>query len=190
MSISSGAHTSDVATRRGRRGLWIALAILLALLVVVGGVGLFGAPQLCTLTNSNRHGLACDIPLPSNAHFVRQQADPSAPAPTQRWFYLVSGSSIHAVADLYARQLPDRGWRCVDVVNTQAPGVPQVEASVTAIDGNRGIGVGAQRPPNTIPNAHPADVLLVIGVTTFATVAGRAPADSRRLSTLAVQFRT
>ena len=126
---------------RGRRMLLLALVVVVVL-ALLGAVGVFFvAPRLCGLTEPERHGLACDIPLPAGARFTNQPDLPQSPGiTTEAWAFTVLGEQTHAVAQVYTQRLPGAGWRCVqDSVLADLPQNSQEQ--VIALNGSRGISV-------------------------------------------------
>jgi len=78
MSLSMDSSASPSQPARSRRWLWIALIIALVA-VLLAAVGTFVvAPRLCGVTEPQRHGLDCDIPLPPNTTFKEFLPTPGA----------------------------------------------------------------------------------------------------------------
>jgi hypothetical protein len=128
---------------------------MLLLLVGVGAV--FIAPRLCGLTEPQRHGLACDIPVPPNATFdrtVEPPAGPQAGIEQQNLLFHASYTAPDAIHTFYSQQLPTKGWTCV---NTDDP------ITVAATRGKRAVSIVLS------PLAQEgADVPFVVSVQTFS----------------------
>ena len=162
MSASVSPEMPQPATRkgRGRRMLLLALVVVVILALLGAVAAFFLAPRLCGLTEPERHGLACDIPLPTGARYTNQPDLPQSPGiTTEVWAFTVPGQQAHAVAQVYSQRLPGDGWRCVtaSVLADQ----PQSEEQVIALNGNRALSVTVtDGPPNT-------GLRLLIAVATF-----------------------
>src|SRR2546421_12778855 len=120
MSLSPDSSSSPGQPARSRRWLWIALAIALVVVLLAGVGALFVAPRLCGVTESQRHGLDCDIPLPANATFRGQLPTPGdGPSITTTMLnYHVPDTNERSIHDFYVQRLPSSGWKCV---NKDAP---------------------------------------------------------------------
>jgi hypothetical protein len=135
------------------------VVVILALLGAVGAF--FVAPRLCGLTEPERHGLSCDIPLPTGAGFTSQPNLPQSPGiSTETWAFSVPGQQAHAIAQFYAQRLPGSGWRCVqDSVLADLPQKSQEQ--VVALNGNRALSITVTLGPSDTA------AQLVIAVSTF-----------------------
>ncbi len=149
MSASVSPEMPAPATRKGRsrRMLVIALAVVVVLALAGAAGAFFVAPRLCGLTESERHGLPCDIPLPTGARFTSQPNLPQTPGiTTEAWAFTVPGEQAHAVAQVYSQRLPGAGWRCVTA--SVLADLPQNgQEQVVALNGNRGISVNVTLSP-------------------------------------------
>jgi hypothetical protein len=157
MSQPSNPAPSPIPPQRSRRGLWIGLSVALLLLVLLVGVGaLFVAPQLCTVTEPQRQGLACDIPLPPNTTFDREVSLPGGElpgVPSQSLQYHVANTTPDQISSFYTQRLPANGWKCV------RGDIPSVIS-------------GQQERRSVIVSLHPvsgstSDVTIIISVLTF-----------------------
>jgi hypothetical protein len=129
----------------------------LVLVVLVSVSAVLVAPRLCGVTEPQRHGLACDIPLPPNTTFDREVVSPAGAVPgvsTQNLQYHVSNTANDAIKAFYAQQLPGKGWKCV---STEVPLI------ISAQQGNRGLAVIVAPSDGTS-----GDVTMIVSVTTFA----------------------
>ena len=161
-SVSPELPVPATQKRHGRRLLVIALAVVVVLALAGTAGAFFVAPRLCGLTEPERHGLPCDIPLPTGARFTNQPALPQTPGiTTEAWAFTVPGEQAHAIAQLYSQRLPGSGWRCVTasaLVDAPQSGQEQV----VALNGARGLTINVTLSP-------PDQVLrLLIVVSTFA----------------------
>jgi hypothetical protein len=132
MSLSMDSSSSPPQPARSRRWIWIALIVALAI-TLLAGVGAFVvAPRLCGVTEPQRHGLDCDIPLPAYATYLGLLPAPSAVGvSTKTYDFHVPDTTEQAIKDFYAQRLPSSGWKCV---NHDDP------VDVTAFQGTRGVG--------------------------------------------------
>jgi hypothetical protein len=156
MSLSVDPSSSPSQPGRSRRWLWIAL-IIAPLVVLQAGVGtLFVAPRLCGVTEPQRHGLDCDIPLPANATFLSQLPTPSEPAgvTTKILDYHVPYSTEQSIHDFYVQRLPTSGWNCAN------KGQP---IDVRAIQGKRSVTISS-----VASGGEAAGVEMAISVSTFS----------------------
>jgi hypothetical protein len=67
-----------------------------------------------------RHGLACDIPLPANTTFDHELKSPGdfMPGVTSVILqYHVANGTLESVREFYTQRLPSSGWKCVDASN-------------------------------------------------------------------------
>jgi hypothetical protein len=91
------------------------------LLLLAAGSALFimvMAPRLCAVTEPQRHGLACDIPLPPNTTFDRAWAPVGGVEHAnseQRLLYQVAHMTTDAIVVFYRQHLPTTSWHCVQV---------------------------------------------------------------------------
>lgn len=164
-SVSPEMPTSATRNRPGRRMLLIALVVVVVLALLGTVAVFFVAPRLCGLTEPERHGLACDIPLPTGARFTNQPNLPQSPGiSTETWAFTVPGEQAHAVAQFYSQHLPGSGWRCV--TSSVLANLPQNnQEQVVALNGNRSLSITVTSgPPDTV--AH-----LIIAVSTFPDAA-------------------
>jgi len=70
MSLPADPPAPSASPAPRRYGPWLGLGIaVLALGFFAGISAVFAGPRLCAVTEPQRHGLACDIPLPPNATF-------------------------------------------------------------------------------------------------------------------------
>lgn len=163
MSASVSPEMPAPATRkdRGRRILLLALVVVVVLALLGAVAAFLVAPRLCGLTEPERHGLSCDIPLPAGARFTNQPNLPQSPGiSTETWAFTVPGQQAHAVAQVYTQRLPGAGWRCV-TDSVLADLSQKSDEQVVALNGNRGISVVVSLdPPDTV-------VHLLIAVSTF-----------------------
>jgi hypothetical protein len=121
------------------------------------GVGaLFVAPRLCGVTEPQRHGLDCDIPLPANATFLSQLPTPSEPAgvATKIYDYHVPYSTELSIHDFYVQRLPSSGWKCANKE-------PLIE--VQAIQEKRSVTISS-----VASGGEAAGVEMAISVSTFS----------------------
>ncbi len=155
MSLSMDSSSSPQPAR-SRRWLWIALIVALVV-VLLAGVGAFVvAPRLCGVTEPQRHGLDCDIPLPPNATYLGLLPTPGAVGVTTKTYdFHVPDTTEQAIKDFYAQHLPASGWKCV---NHDDP------VDVTAVQGTRAVGVSS-----LASGGEAAGVELAISVSTFST---------------------
>lgn len=163
MSASVSPEIPAPAARKGHRRRILLLALVVVIvLALLGAVGaFFVAPRLCGLTEPERHGLSCDIPLPSGARFTNQPDLPQSPGiSTEAWAFTVPGRQAHAVAQVYSQRLPSDGWKCVTA--SVLASLPQnSQEQVVALNGNRSLSVTvALGPPDNV-------VHLLIAVSTF-----------------------
>lgn len=164
MSISPTLNTTGAPSTQSKRipalTRVLVTLVVLALAGVVVGVFLVG-PRLCGLTEPERHGLACDIPLPANAKFAEQPDPGSGPVggSIEAWAYTVPAADAGNIADLYARRLPEEGWTCLQTNKVDLLG--SAEATVVALNGNQAISVALN------PTSTPGIAQLLIVVTTF-----------------------
>jgi hypothetical protein len=163
MSASVSPEMPQPTTRkgRGRRMFLIALVVVVVLALLGAVAAFFVAPRLCGLTEPERHGLSCDIPLPSGARFTNQPALPQSPGiTTEAWAFTVPGEQAHSVAQVYSQRLPGAGWRCVTAsVLADLPQNSQEHGA--ALNGNRGLSVTViEGPPDNVTR-------LLIAVSTF-----------------------
>jgi len=155
MSLSMDSSASPTQPARSRRWLWIALIVALALALLVGVGALVVAPRLCGVTESQRHDLDCDIPLPPNTTFVGFLPTPGAVGvSTKAYDFHAPNTTEQAIKDFYAQHLPESGWKCV---NHDDPVV------VTAVQGTRAVGVSS-----LASGGEAAGVELAISVSTFS----------------------
>ncbi|HEX3271327.1 MAG TPA: hypothetical protein VHR15_11805 [Ktedonobacterales bacterium] len=155
MSLSMDSSSSPSQPARSRRWLWIALIVVLALALLVGVGALVVAPRLCGVTEPQRHGLDCDIPLPPNTTYLGLLPTPSAVGvSTKTYDFHVPDTTEQAIKDFYAQRLPSSGWKCV---NHEDP------VDVTAFQGTRAVGVSS-----LASGGEAAGVELAISVSTFS----------------------
>ena len=164
MSLPNDSTSASKAPARGRRGLWIGLGAALLVVIILAGVSaVFLAPRLCGVTEPQRHGLACDIPLPANASFDGEVAPPAGAVPgitTQNVQYHVANTTSEAVRTFYTQQLPANGWTCLDAEDP---------VTISAEQGNRGVAV------LVAPSAGTSKVvIMIVSVVTFSSDIGRA----------------
>jgi hypothetical protein len=115
MSLSMDSSSSSPQPARSRRWLWIAIIAALVLALLIGVGALVVAPRLCGVTESQRHGLDCDIPLPPNTTFLEFLPAPDAVGVTTKTYdFHTPGTTEQAVKDFYAQRLPSSGWKCVN----------------------------------------------------------------------------
>jgi hypothetical protein len=113
-------------------------------------------PRLCGVTEPQRHGLACDIPLPPNTTFDRQVELPGgnlSGVASQTLQYHVANTTNDAIHTFYVQQLPTKGWKCIRGDDPTA---------ISGAQGNRGLTIGLAPP-----SGSSSDVTLVISVATF-----------------------
>ena len=73
------------------------------------------APRLCGVTEPQRHGLDCDIPLPPNTTFREFLPTPGAVGvSTKTYDFHTPDTTEQAIKDFYAQRLPSNGWKCVN----------------------------------------------------------------------------
>jgi hypothetical protein len=155
MSLSMDSTPAAPQPGRSRRWLWIALIIILVVVLLAGVGALLVAPRLCGVTESQRHGLDCDIPLPPNTTFIQFLPTPDAVGVTTKTYdFHTPGTSEREIKDFYAQRLPSNGWKCV---NHDDP------VTVTANQGTRGVSVSS-----LASGGEAAGVELAISVITFA----------------------
>jgi hypothetical protein len=155
MSLSMDSSSSSPQPARSRRWVWIALIAALVLALLIGVGALVIAPRLCSVTNSQRHGLDCDIPLPPNTTFLGFLPTPDAVGVTTKTYdFHTPGTTEQAIKDFYAQRLPSSGWKCV---NQDDP------VAVTAVQGTRAVGVSS-----LASGGEAAGVELAISVSTFS----------------------
>lgn len=167
MSVSDSPETPASATRKNRsRRTLVVVLVVVVVLALLGAVGaIFVAPRLCSLTEPERHGLSCDIPLPAGARFTSQPNLPQSPGiSTESWAFTVPGQQAHAIAQFYSQHLPSSGWRCV--TSSVLANLPQnSQEQVVALNGNRSLSITVTLgPPDNV--AH-----LIIAVSTFPNAA-------------------
>src|SRR5215467_7788989 len=106
---------------RGRRALLVALIVLVIL--VGGGIAgyVVAGPRLCALTEPERHGLPCDIPLPDGARYVGPEQSPPPPTgvTVSSWVFTVTVTDASSLNALYLKRLPTSGWTCLRSVGVQ-----------------------------------------------------------------------
>jgi len=155
MSLSMDSSSSSPQPARSRRWVWIALIAALVLALLIGVGALVVAPRLCGVTESQRHGLDCDIPLPPNATYLGLLPTPGAVGITTKAYdFHVPDTTEQAIKEFYAQHLPSSGWKCV---NQDDP------VAVTAVQGTRAVGVSS-----LASGGEAAGVELAISVSTFA----------------------
>src|SRR5262245_30428389 len=112
---------------------WPAVALFIVLDIALVGtlIALVVAPRLCLVTEPERHGLACDVPLPPTAVFERT-VEISGEIPPgveiQNLQLQVRDTTLDEVRNFYLQQLPLKGWTCAKVENAHI---------ITAQKGNR-----------------------------------------------------
>ena len=155
MSLSMDSSASPSQPAHSRRWLWITLIIALVV-VLLAAVGAFVvAPRLCGVTEPQRHGLDCDIPLPPNTAYLGLLPTPGAVGvSTKTYDFHVPDTTEQAIKDFYAQRLPANGWKCV---NHDDPII------VTATQGTRSVGVSS-----LASGGEAAGVELAISVITFS----------------------
>lgn len=161
MSASNSSASPEMPTPvpaprkgHGRRPLLIVLVVVLILVLVGAASAFFVAPRLCGLTEPERHGLACDIPLPTGAQFTGQPNPGSqiSGVTAEAWSFTVSGdgAQVATVTDLYKTHLPSVGWQCVQAT-VQSDSPENTQALVVAINGNRALSVTVTLgPPDNV----------------------------------------
>jgi hypothetical protein len=128
---------------RSRRWIWITLIAVLALALLIGVGALVVAPRLCGVTESQRHGLDCDIPLPPNTTYRGLLPSTDTVGVTTKTHDIhVPDTTEQAIHDLHAQRLPSTG--------------------ATALQGTRGVAVGSLSSGGEAAGAE-----LAISVSTF-----------------------
>jgi hypothetical protein len=154
MSLSMDSSSSPPQPARSRRWIWIALIIALTIALLAGVGALVVAPRLCGVTEPQRHGLDCDIPLPPNTTFVGFLPTPGAVGvSTKTYDFHVPDTTEQAIRDFYVERLPSSGWKCVS---------KDVPTGATALQGTRGVAVGS-----LASGGEAAGVELAVSVSTF-----------------------
>jgi hypothetical protein len=128
----------------------------LVLVVLVSVSAVLVAPRLCGVTEPQRHGLACDIPLPPNATFDREAGLPAGglgSVASQSLEYHVANTTPDAIRSFYTQHLPSDGWKCVN------GDVPLV---ISAEQGKRGLNIVVLPPDTSVPA-----VTVIISILTF-----------------------
>jgi hypothetical protein len=100
-------------------------------------------PRLCLITEPERHGLACDVPLPPTAVFERiVEINGEIPpgVEIQNLQLQVRDATPDEVRTFYLQQLPLKGWTCAKVENAHIS---------TAQKGNRDLSVVLMSPAET-----------------------------------------
>jgi hypothetical protein len=135
VSLPSDAASPSTPPMRRRRGLWLGLGIALLVVILIVGVGaVFVAPRLCGVTEPQRHGLACDIPLPPNATFVRTFEPPAGTPPgSEILLFHASNTTPDAIHTFYEQQLPSKGWTCVQTGDPLTVRATQGKRSVSIV---------------------------------------------------------
>ena len=116
----------------------------------------FFAPRLCAVTEPQRHGLACDIPLPPNTTFERTVAPYDGVEHSnfgQDLQYQVAHTSTDAIVAFYRQQLPDKGWKCVQTIG----------GIIVAVQGKRTLGIALA--PTEGASDH---ITMTVDTSTFA----------------------
>ena len=159
MSLSMDSSSSPPQPARSRRWIWIALIIALAIGLLAGVGALVVVPRLCGVTEPQRHGLDCDIPLPANATSKGLLPSPDTVGVTTKTndFHApdITEQTGH---DCYVQRLPSGGWTCVGKDDP---------TGVTALQGTRGVAVGSLSS-----GGEAAGVELAISVSNFSKDVG------------------
>jgi hypothetical protein len=121
----------------------IALFVLLDITLLGTLIAVLVPPRLCLVTEPERHGLACDVPLPSTAVFERtvEINDEIPPGvEIQNLQFQVRDTTTDEVRAFYFQQLPLKGWTCAKVENAHI---------ITSRQGNRDLSVALMPPAET-----------------------------------------
>jgi hypothetical protein len=149
----------DSPTRSRSRPRWrrIALFILLNSALLGSLTAVVVLPRVCFYTEPERHGLACDIPLPLTAvleRVVKINGEIPPGVETQNLQFQVRDTTNEEVRAFYVKELPERGWTCIKADDAYI---------MSALKGSRDIGVMLSPPAEA-----GGRVVMLITISTFA----------------------
>jgi hypothetical protein len=138
-------HVIDPSPRSRPLQRWrrVALFILLDFALLGTLIAVVVPPRLCLITEPERHGLACDVPLPPTAvfeHTVEINGEIPPGVEVLNLQFQVRDATSDEVRAFYLQQLPLKGWACAKVENAHI---------ITSHQGNRELSVVLMPPAET-----------------------------------------